>query len=73
MSPSREALQALPCRFFSGFAKYQFHSDVKKVFVSVFGDENSDSNARTKANTQAYLAKNGRAIEFFDAATTPVW
>jgi len=48
-------------------------SDVKKVCVSLFGDENSPSNARTKANAQAYLAKKGRVIEFFDAATTPVW
>lgn len=48
-------------------------SAVSKVFVSLFGDESSDANVRTKANAQAYLEKKGRAIEFFDAGSVKVW
>lgn len=48
-------------------------SDVTKVFISLFGDENSPANARTKANAQAYLAKKGRVIDFFAAESTQVW
>lgn len=48
-------------------------SAVSRVYVSLFGDENSPANARTKANAQAYLARNGRVIEFFAAESTQVW
>lgn len=48
-------------------------SGVSKIFISLFGDENSSANARTQANAKAFLAKKGRLIEFFDAATAPVW
>jgi hypothetical protein len=48
-------------------------SDVSKVYVSLYGDENTPANARTKANAQSFLAKAGRVIEFFSAESTPAW
>lgn len=48
-------------------------SGVARVYVSLYGDENTPSNARTKANAQSFLAKEGRTIDFFSAESTPVW
>lgn len=48
-------------------------SGVARVYVSLYGDENTPSNARTKANAQSFLAKNGRVIDFFSAESTSVW
>lgn len=48
-------------------------SRVDKVFVSIHGDENSDGNARTKANAIAFLEGHGVTVTFFDAASASVW
>ncbi len=44
-----------------------------RIYVSLFGDENSAANVRTRANATAFLMKAGRAVEFFSAESTPVW
>lgn len=49
------------------------NSHINKVFVSVFGDENSDQNTRTKANARAYLERFGLVVYFYDAATVNIW
>ena len=48
-------------------------SGARQIFVSVFGDENSDANRRLKANARAYLSSAGKHIDFFDASTALVW
>lgn len=49
------------------------NSHVSKIFVSIFGDENSEANTRTKANSLAYLQESGVAVDFYDAESAPVW
>lgn len=48
-------------------------SAVSSVLVSIYGDENSDSNRRVKANATAFMARPGRDISFFDASTANPW
>lgn len=48
-------------------------SRVSKVFVSIFGNENSPANTRTKANAMAFLQRHGATVEFYQAKSTPVW
>ncbi len=48
-------------------------SKVKKIFVSIFGDENSDANTRTKANALAYLGGSRTKVEFYQAESTQIW
>lgn len=48
-------------------------SSIRRVFVSVYGDLNSDANLRTMANARTFLAAPLRRIEFFDAASAPIW
>lgn len=48
-------------------------SHVKQFFISIFGDEDSDENLRTKANARTYLECAERTIDFVDAATAPIW
>ncbi|WP_074218047.1 DUF4917 family protein [Vreelandella aquamarina] len=48
-------------------------SRVAKVFVSIYGDENTDANSRTKANAIAFLQSFNRSVEFYQAETAPVW
>jgi len=45
-------------------------SNVDKVFISIFGDENSQTNRDTMANARRFIDAD---IEFYDAATTPIW
>jgi Domain of unknown function (DUF4917) len=45
----------------------------KKFFVSIYGDEDSASNLRIKANANAYIGGQHREIIFFDAGTANVW
>ncbi|PTO62232.1 DUF4917 family protein [Vibrio splendidus] len=45
-------------------------SDVDKVFISIFGDENSDANKETMANARRFIDAD---IEFYDASTAPIW
>ncbi|KRB97284.1 DUF4917 family protein [Duganella sp. Root198D2] len=49
------------------------NSAVSQIFMSLYGDERSDANTRSKANALAYLGGPGRLVEFFDAATSRVW
>lgn len=49
------------------------HSPVTKIFVSVFGDEGTEQNARTIANAQTYLKARNREVLIFDAHSAPVW
>jgi len=46
-------------------------SDIETFYISIFGDENSPENQRTKANAITYL--NGKAIQFFDASSAHIW
>lgn len=48
-------------------------SRVSKVFVSIYGDENNESNTRTKANAMAFLRGLGKSVEFYQAESAPVW
>jgi hypothetical protein len=48
-------------------------SRVSKVFVSIYGDENTESNTRTKANAMAFLQGFGKSVEFYQAESAPVW
>lgn len=48
-------------------------SNLKKVFVSLYGDENSEQNLRTKANARAYIESPSITVEFYDAETVPIW
>lgn len=48
-------------------------SRVSKVFVSIYGDENSEANTRTKANAMAFLQGIGKSVEFYQAESAPVW
>ncbi|MBF4248836.1 DUF4917 family protein, partial [Vibrio anguillarum] len=47
-------------------------SKITKVFISIFGDENQEWNRETMANAYRYFVR-GKNIEFYDAATTPIW
>lgn len=48
-------------------------SSLRNIFVSLFGNEHSEANTRTKANAQAFLARAGRVVEFYQAETAPIW
>lgn len=48
-------------------------SGVERFFVSIFGDENSEANLRVKANALAYLQSPISSVEFYDAASAPIW
>lgn len=48
-------------------------SRVNKVFVSIYGDEHSEANTRTKANARAFLERLDKDIAFYQAESTPVW
>lgn len=45
-------------------------SEVEKVFVSIFGDENSEANRETMANARRFIHAD---VEFYDASTAPIW
>lgn len=44
-----------------------------KIFVSIYGDEANEANARVKANALAFLSRPDRQIDFFDASSAKVW
>lgn len=48
-------------------------SKINKIFISIFGDENSDENIKTKANARTFLERPDVEIHFFQAETTPIW
>ncbi|KAB7895999.1 DUF4917 family protein [Rouxiella sp. S1S-2] len=48
-------------------------SNVEKIFVGIYGDENSHSNLRSIANANAFLSSRNIVIEFYDSSTAPIW
>jgi hypothetical protein len=48
-------------------------SRASKIFVSIFGDEHSEENTRTKANALAFLQRHGTTVDFYQAQSAPVW
>ncbi|WP_231759453.1 DUF4917 family protein [Microbulbifer elongatus] len=48
-------------------------SRVSKIFVSIFGNEHSPENTRSKANAMAFLQRGGTVVEFYQAESAPVW
>lgn len=46
-------------------------SGIKKVYVSIYGDENAPNNQRTKANALTYLSN--LDVVFYKAESTPIW
>jgi len=48
-------------------------SNIKKVYVSIFGDKNSQTNKRTKANSLSYIQTVKIAVDFYQAESAPVW
>lgn len=48
-------------------------SGISKVWVSIHGDEHSESNTTARANARAFLETNRRDVEFFDAGTAAIW
>jgi hypothetical protein len=48
--------------------------NLRRVFVSLHGDENSPANQQTKANARTFLGDLGDDdVQFFDAASLPIW
>lgn len=48
-------------------------SGVDRFFVSIFGDENTEENTRVKANARAFLESASSDVQFYDAASAPIW
>jgi len=48
-------------------------SDVDKLFISIFGDEHSEQNRETMANARRFIDARKIDIEFYDAASAPIW
>ena len=48
-------------------------SGVRKIYVSIFGNENTAENKRTKANARAYLESLTVSVDFYQAETAPIW
>lgn len=48
-------------------------SNVTKVYVSIFGDENSAENKKSKANALAYIQNLNISVEFYQAESAPIW
>ncbi len=48
-------------------------SRVSNIFVSIYGNENTPANARTKANARAFLEGVGKQVAFYQAESAPVW
>ncbi|MCE9686143.1 DUF4917 family protein [Shewanella sp. AS16] len=48
-------------------------SRVSKIFVSIYGNENTEPNTRTKANALAFLQRYGVEVDFYQAESAPVW
>jgi len=48
-------------------------SGVDKVFISIFGDEHTLQNRETMANARRFIDTRKIDIEFYDAASAPIW
>ncbi|MEL5272847.1 DUF4917 family protein [Serratia marcescens] len=49
------------------------NSQIEKIFISIYGDEYSESNRKLKANAQRFFSKPGCTIDYYNAVTTPIW
>lgn len=48
-------------------------SEVNKVFISIFGDENTKQNRETLANARRFIDTRKIDIDFYDAASAAIW
>lgn len=48
-------------------------SNVRNIYIGLFGDENSEANRTTKANSLTYLQRGGKIVEFYDSSTASIW
>ena len=48
-------------------------SDVRNVFISIFGDEYSDDNREIMANATRFIDTKKIKVAFFDASSAPIW
>lgn len=48
-------------------------SEARQIFVSIFGDDQSDANRRLRANALAFLGGPGKYVDFFNADTVRAW
>jgi hypothetical protein len=48
-------------------------SGVDKIFISIFGDEHTLQNRETIANAKRFIDTRQIDIEFYDAASAPIW
>lgn len=48
-------------------------SSVRKIFISIYGDPQSESNSATRGNAVRFLEGRNIDIDFFQAESTPIW
>ncbi|CAI4203757.1 hypothetical protein MWMV10_MWMV10_01618 [Acinetobacter baumannii] len=48
-------------------------SEVNKIYISIFGDEYSETNRTTMANARRFIETRNIDIEFYDAESAPIW
>lgn len=48
-------------------------SQITKVYVSIYGNENDENNKKAIANAYRFLSKDGYNVVFFIAETAPIW
>lgn len=48
-------------------------SQLSKIFVSIYGDENTEENSRCMANALEYLHQHDVEVLFYQAESSPVW
>lgn len=48
-------------------------SRVSKIFVSIYGDEDTAENTRTKANAMAFLQTPCKSVKFYQAESASIW
>jgi len=48
-------------------------SNIDQIFISIFGDEDSEQNRNTIANAHRFLKIPRNQIDFYDAATAAIW
>lgn len=48
-------------------------SKANKIFVSIYGNEDNETNTRVKANARAYLESTNTKVDFYDAESAPIW
>ncbi|MCP9268863.1 DUF4917 family protein [Xenorhabdus sp. XENO-1] len=46
---------------------------LEKVFVGIFGDENSEENRKSITNANRFIQSQHISVEFYDAASAPIW